>query len=418
MSPSFGVNVYNDILQWVNTQQQLELLGQPPTMTVAQCKAFRELHQLIKPQPPPVTEPEMGRQDWIGLLNSYRQLKPDVRRTQFNDEAVEDPRRPLRWRCYCLIAEHPQAFPCAARGVDAATGLAPSFAKKQTAKHYAARCAVEWLVQQGLMPPKLAAEVPGAAALRGAPPPMTTTTRPLLVTSSPSSPEAKRQKLTVSELVDQLSASIAKAEQGSIGPTTATTPSNFDGANDAVEGSSTKTAQCRSSLTNDSAVTKAPQNHQHKQPMINMLVSSSADSSASNSSGGTPIVPPSEPRTSPPATTATNINAADEEAEDGGGGKKATAQMAELCRALGIGAPRCEVTPDPENPTYFSGHPVFHSALEAGHFPHGTGHVENVFGKSNAKEEIAKRVLAVLRKIKQQRDDVKELMGGLGPTVG
>lgn len=168
------------------------------------------------------------------------------------------------------------------------------------------------------------------------------------------------------------------------------------------------------------AVAKNPQTHQQPQPpLINLFTSSSTDSSASNSSGGTPIVPPSEPRTSPPASTIANINIDATENGSGVGEKKATAQVAELSAALGIGSPRYEVTPDPENPNYFSAHPVFPSILEAGHFPHGTGHVANVFGKNNAKEEVAKRVLAGLRKIKQQREGVKrEVLRTLGPTVG
>ncbi|KAK8055441.1 hypothetical protein PG993_000668 [Apiospora rasikravindrae] len=418
---SFDANVYSDILQWVNMQQQLEISGQPSSMTAAQHKAVRDLHQLIKPRPR-VTEPELGKQDWIGLLNRYRQAKPETHGIQFTDEPVNDPPEPLRWQCFCLIAEHPQPFPGAARGVDPATGLVPSFAKKQTAKHYAARCAVEWLVQQGLMPQRLAAEVPGAAVLRGAgagaSPPATTITRPLPMSSSPSSPEAKRQKMMASGPAEPASSSVVKPEQGNVeSAATATAPTEDDN-NDAVGGSYTGTVHSRLSLMNTTAVAKVPQNHQPQPPLINLFTSSSADSSASNSSGGTPIVPPSEPRTSPPATN-TQINANAAAKEDGDNTKKVTAQVAELCNALGIGAPRYEVTSDPENPAYFSGHPVFHSTLEAGHFPHGTGHVENVFGKSNAKEEIARRVLVELRKIKQQRDDIKkELMAGLGPTVG
>ncbi|KAK8088060.1 hypothetical protein PG997_003021 [Apiospora hydei] len=328
MSLSFGANVYSDILQWVNMQQQLEISGQPANMTAAQHKAVKDLHQLIKPRPK-VMEPEMGKQDWIGLLNP--------------------------------------------RGVDPATGLVPSFTKKQTAKHYAARCAVEWLVQQGLMPQRLAAEVPGAAALRGAgagaSSPATTMTRPLPVSSSPSSPEAKRQKMTASEPVEASSSSAVKQEQGDVESAATATVLNEDSNNDAAGGSFTGTVYSRPSLMNTTAVAKMPQNQQPQPPLINLFTSSSADSSASNSSGGTPIVPPSEPRTSPPATIA-SINAAAQE----------------------------------EN-----GRPL----------PHGTGHVENVFGKSNAREEIARRVLLELRKIKQQRDDIKkELMRDLGPTVG
>lgn len=68
MSSSLSANIYSDILQWVNMRQQLEVSGQASTMTAAQRKAVKDLHQLIKPRAP-VTEPELGRQDWIGLLN-------------------------------------------------------------------------------------------------------------------------------------------------------------------------------------------------------------------------------------------------------------------------------------------------------------------------------------------------------------
>ncbi|KAK8083642.1 hypothetical protein PG996_002423 [Apiospora saccharicola] len=418
MSSSLSANIYSDILQWVNMQQQLEISGQVSTMTAAQRKAVKDLHQLIKPRGP-ITEPELGRQDWIGLLNppqGYRQAKPESHGVQFTDEPVEDPPAPLRWHCYCLIGEHREPFPCAARGLDPDSGLPPSFARKQSAKHYAARCAVEWLVQQGLMPQKLAVEVPGAADLRmGRVSSSATTTRPLPVSSSPSSPEAKRQKMTTSDPEESSSStsstsstSIMKTEAESDRPTSS---NEDDDDTNMMGGSSIGNQQPRPSLIETPAVAKIPQTHpsQPQPPLINLFTtsSSSTDSSASNSSGGTPIVPPSEPRTSPPASTIANINinatSPENNNNNNAGEKKATAQ----------------ITPDPENPNYFSAQPIFLSLLEAGHFPHSTGHVANVFGKANAKEEVAKRVLAELRKIKQQRDDVKrDVLGSLGPTVG
>ena len=47
---------------------------------------------------------------------------------------------------YCRIAECPEAFPGPAGGLDPATGRPHSFARKQSAKHYAAKCAYEWLL--------------------------------------------------------------------------------------------------------------------------------------------------------------------------------------------------------------------------------------------------------------------------------
>lgn len=349
----------------------------------------------------------------------YRQAKPVSTGIVFTDEPVEDHPAPLRWHCYCQIAEHTQSFPNAARGCDPDTGLPPSFAKKQTAKHYAAKCAVEWLVTQGLMPLKLAGEIPGAAALRAgaassSKTTSTTASRPLSISSNSSSPEAKRQKMTTSEM-DQLS-SMIKMEQG-LGRSTTTTTDDTDMAG----ASSSTTEMKRQSLPDTPATAHTPQQHQEQKSRMNPLSSSPQNSSASNSSGGTPVVAPSELGTSPPTNTKTHPKVPSEAEEGEGnenGGRRLTAQVADLCKALGLGAPRYEVTADPERPGYFSGHPVFHSMLEAGHFPHGTGYVENVIGKNNAKEEIAKRVLVVLRRIKHERDMIKrEIMADLVPAV-
>lgn len=82
---------------------------------------------------------------------------------EYTNEPVGEPPAPIRWIVYCRIAESPEAFPGPAGGLDAATGLPPSFARKQSAKHYAAKCAYEWLLDKGY--------IPRAASLR--PPPGT-----------------------------------------------------------------------------------------------------------------------------------------------------------------------------------------------------------------------------------------------------
>lgn len=82
-------------------------------------------------------------------MPDYRQTNPSAVGIEYTDEPVGQPPAPIRWIVYCRIAECPEAFPGPAGGLDPATGLAPSFARKQSAKYYAAKCAYEWLLTKG-----------------------------------------------------------------------------------------------------------------------------------------------------------------------------------------------------------------------------------------------------------------------------
>lgn len=80
-------------------------------------------------------------------MPDYRQTKPST--VEYTDEPVGEPPAPIRWNVYCRIAECPDAFPGQAGGLNPVTGLPPSFARKQSAKSYAAKCAYEWLLAKG-----------------------------------------------------------------------------------------------------------------------------------------------------------------------------------------------------------------------------------------------------------------------------
>lgn len=136
--------LYGQVLEWVTQQQQLELAGEPAAMTAAQRKALMELHRLVKPAE---VEPPLGAGiDWISRLNLYRQANPTTMGIKYRDEPVGEPPAPLRWIVYCRVAECPDEFPGPAGGLDPAAGLPPTFARKQSAKSYAAKCAYEWLL--------------------------------------------------------------------------------------------------------------------------------------------------------------------------------------------------------------------------------------------------------------------------------
>lgn len=52
-----------------------------------------------------------------------------------------------KWHCEVRIDEHPKPFPGPSGGL--INGAQPSFARKKDAKKYAAKCAVEWLRENG-----------------------------------------------------------------------------------------------------------------------------------------------------------------------------------------------------------------------------------------------------------------------------
>ena len=71
------------------------------------------------------------------------------------------------WRITVRIDEHAEPFPNASCGLRA-DGSVPSFARKQDAKKYAAKCAVEWLRESGHMP-EVGVKFPTVATPRRAP---------------------------------------------------------------------------------------------------------------------------------------------------------------------------------------------------------------------------------------------------------
>lgn len=78
-----------------------------------------------------------------------------------------------------------EAFPAAGGyGLDEDTGRAPVFSTKKVAKHFAAKCAVDWLVARGLMQPH--GQGGGAGTLKRL---------PTLGTTNSMSPPAKRQSV-------------------------------------------------------------------------------------------------------------------------------------------------------------------------------------------------------------------------------
>ncbi|KAK7606072.1 hypothetical protein JOL62DRAFT_372993 [Phyllosticta paracitricarpa] len=93
-------------------------------------------------------------------------------------------------------------------------------------------------------------------------------------------------------------------------------------------------------------------------------------------------------------------------------------QLNRLCVSLGIGQPIFRLTPDARVPSMWSG---------AAYFPYDPvvaapgepfGQITNVYGKTNARKEIAKRVMRVLLKMRDDRSRVAEGIVGRLKAAG
>ncbi|KAI1180114.1 hypothetical protein F4777DRAFT_361565 [Nemania sp. FL0916] len=150
---------YDLIHTWIGRQKEA-----PAPLTDNLRSALVGLEYALKAEAMSVSlaEPEIGDQNWIGLLQEYRAAHP-VRgsiEVNFNEGSVDLYGRgqPLRWKCSVSIHEAPGAqFPpsgSSSNGHDAgaANHHQPTFARKKDAKKYAAKCAVDWLRAHGYMP--------------------------------------------------------------------------------------------------------------------------------------------------------------------------------------------------------------------------------------------------------------------------
>ncbi|KAK3357508.1 hypothetical protein B0T25DRAFT_516927 [Lasiosphaeria hispida] len=142
---------YRDIKEWIAHQ---ESLPQPAPLTDVQRKAIAELKASIIIKVP---EPELGCSDCVSLLCRFRDAnQEDNVVISFRDEAGPGG----TWLCFCSYvgpssSREPTEFPNRGSGFVAdsrGTPVAPGFAKKKDAKRYAAKCCVDWLMQEDLIP--------------------------------------------------------------------------------------------------------------------------------------------------------------------------------------------------------------------------------------------------------------------------
>ncbi|KAK0666007.1 hypothetical protein QBC41DRAFT_358467 [Cercophora samala] len=131
---------YQSLASFVEQQMK-----DPKPITSIQRRLLTELTSSLKDE-----EPDIGGFDWISLLQKYidaHKAKTDMSIT-YKDEAVSAAPN-TKWNCILTFkpsAENPILFPYPHQLVHS------GFAKKKDAKKYAAKCCVEKLMAEGLMP--------------------------------------------------------------------------------------------------------------------------------------------------------------------------------------------------------------------------------------------------------------------------
>ncbi|KAF9874078.1 hypothetical protein CkaCkLH20_08450 [Colletotrichum karsti] len=152
---------------WVAEKETYEAQhGHPAPLSEEQATAIA-----ILLRPPTRPEPTLGTQNWIGTLNHFLQVRNQ--RVIFTDEPRQDPRLgkapELRWACFVTFDTTGDRFPRPGHGVEDGAPKSPDFTRKQDAKQFAAKCACDWLMDNGQMLPS--GELPKFPLAFGSAPP-------------------------------------------------------------------------------------------------------------------------------------------------------------------------------------------------------------------------------------------------------
>ncbi|KAK7749342.1 hypothetical protein SLS62_008194 [Diatrype stigma] len=353
--PQVHTPIYSKLQEWILKQQEYEATNsRAAPLSKVQRRLLQELEQTLILESAPGPEPQLGDANWIGLLHEYRAAHPRYPGEDllFTEEMV--PCVPaVRWRSRVALEEAASAsFP------DDRGGAPPSFGKKKDAKQYAAKCAVEWLRAQNLMPadgvrfPK--AQVQAQMQIRTPP-------RPVSSVSAVASPKAPSPSPAM------LAASAAKRQ---------------------------KLSSPDSSSSPGSPATPA---------------AAAAAAAARPSSSSSPVLLPIG--TVVPAKTASGTTGLPQEQSSplDADERSATADVAALCTRLNWQPPIYKLTQDPQHKGFWSGYAEFESRPGASSSmlpPADAGRVENAYGKKLAKQKIAEGLVPYLARALEARQEM------------
>ncbi|KAK3379416.1 hypothetical protein B0T24DRAFT_589986 [Lasiosphaeria ovina] len=372
---------YRDLKAWIAEQ---EALPQPAPLTEIQKKAIAELRASLGGRP----EPELGDIDWVSLLYRYRDAyRAGGAVVLFADELAAQ----KKWVCRCTFrgtaASELQRFPGPDGGLLADVGgggtlVAPSFARKKDAKRYAAKCCVEWLMAENRMPsdglsvvfPKT--KTPAVSSLLPPPPPQL-------------------------DPVSEGGVLVTKDGDAVSAPAAITT---------ATKKQKNKSAASPAAVAGNNGSNALPPDSPSPPPPLTSL-----DDGNTNDTIAAPPLPPPERPPKKPAPTNTTKSTAPKTIDVHDPSAPTEARVAEMCRRLGIGAPRYVVE---ENATFFSARPDF-AAADAIALPDGLGVVRKIYSRRAARAAAAADVLAYLLRVERERDaEAEALIAELSAAVG
>ncbi|KAM7202097.1 hypothetical protein V8F20_004551 [Naviculisporaceae sp. PSN 640] len=150
---------YQDLKDWIAAQ---ESLPEPVPLTDVQRKAIADLRDSLKLCTVSNTDIDLGDKDWVSLLHRYRDAHQQVGvRVEFHEDAGPQG----QWMCHCSIKSsirNQEGNPMDRRFPDLDLGFVPmgpdgglrqpTFARKKDAKRYAAKCCIDYLMREKLMP--------------------------------------------------------------------------------------------------------------------------------------------------------------------------------------------------------------------------------------------------------------------------
>ncbi|CAK7218632.1 hypothetical protein SBRCBS47491_003570 [Sporothrix bragantina] len=374
---------YDSLKAWIYDQEDYERrTGQPAPLTEEQLEAMAIL---VPPTPPPpsVFMQEGGNMletDFVSMLMRFIQARkgfvpPEYVDEQLSSNSFGSP----QWRTRCrLPREAPDRwFP----DMNEPRSQDSIFQNKKASRQHAARCAVEWLITEGLMSSNGDYIAPRAQS----------TTYPLAITRTAMAKTEMTSTIPVARSPPKLSGShivpTTKADMTSTINQSSSSPNssgNVDIAMQDAEGPKGKPNVSPPSSTVQSMASWEGKSYANSGTWTTVVAGADngirAINKVGNSSGRT--------------------NSAGSHFRDDGDYEGTKTQLLDsLCKMRKLGSPSYNLTPVSEDAQgVFNGHIVFPSLGAKGSviapiLPEGVGEVRGVFTKKAAKEKIAEGVL-------------------------
>ncbi|GJC86530.1 hypothetical protein ColLi_09368 [Colletotrichum liriopes] len=342
--------------------------GHPAPLSETELSAIAVLLR-----PAPRLEPEVGSNNWLGLLNHFQQVRSQ--KVTFSDVSREYPRLgkapDLRWACTVTFASTGDVFPQPGYGMEITNNpVIPDFQRKQDAKQYAAKAACEWLIDNGQMLP--------SGDLPKYPKPFAPAASAAIAFASPSVsvlPSKRPPPSSPPTETSGFSSTTARKKKDTLPARTSSSLPPHISNNSAAETSAHK-------------VTNKPSPPAPASNPLSSPATTSTESTPSANAGALVAPRPQEP--------------------------SATQRVRELCTRLKYPVPHYKLTEDTTvaGGDFWNGHADFSNDLRV---PDDLGTVHKVLTRKAAKDRMSEDILAWLLREQERRDRrARTLLEGTG----